>query len=151
MELVVKLDESIIEKYRDRSGPICFDIYWVHEDEAYPSMLWSDFGVVLLGWWINDFCRLESGTSSCVKFLFMDGPYCLLIEHCGDDELWITNRIEYLNEPEFRVSIKMSALKSQLRKAANYVIRQLASCDYKSSDFEALKCSFIKLNSRLSG
>ena len=56
---------------------------------AYPSDDWTDFGVVIVGWWFVQARRLLKGAITA-DFSFMDGPYSLDAKK-HDDLLTLTS------------------------------------------------------------
>jgi len=56
----------------------------LHEG-AFPGRGWSDFPVIILGWWADALFQLEGPTRREVQWLFMDGPhYVSLTKTVGD-------------------------------------------------------------------
>jgi len=70
--LRIAIDLSDIERYK--TGSIVGRIWLAAGDDAFPESRWSDFVVVLLGWWIQELLRLREGSTQA-ELLFMDGPY----------------------------------------------------------------------------
>lgn len=44
-------------------------------DGAFPAKSWSDFPVIILGWWIDAWLQLEVPARRQVQWRFMDGPH----------------------------------------------------------------------------
>jgi hypothetical protein len=53
-----------------------FGIAWKHAGAYYPSQDWTDFGVVILGWWFSELIKMIRGAMES-RFQFMDGPYSI--------------------------------------------------------------------------
>ena len=45
----------------------------------FPETGWSDFPVVVLGWWIHGLTGLASGRARLFQGMFMDGPYGFVV------------------------------------------------------------------------
>jgi len=83
MQIVTNLDKELVAKYYSRGSPILFEIYWEHEGVTYPDQGWTDFGIVVLGWWFYVVNEFRTGVSSS-KFSFMDGPYAIEAAYNAD-------------------------------------------------------------------
>jgi hypothetical protein len=60
--------------------------------EAFPEQAWSDFVVVLLGWWLRALATAEAGETT--ELSFMDGPYLVSVEPIDGGAA----RLEFVNE-----------------------------------------------------
>jgi hypothetical protein len=70
-----------------RGAPIVFGICLQHQGTCYPSDDWSDFGAVILGWWLVAAAHLLENRGS-TELHFMDGPYAVEVRSTEDgDEL----------------------------------------------------------------
>lgn len=61
--------------------PICLQLDSLH----FPHPEWSDFAVVILGWWLEGALSLQTRKSVQTVFRFMDGPYELLVTVVQND------------------------------------------------------------------
>jgi len=61
--------------HRSGAGSITAGVWFDFDGPSFPSAGWSDFVVVILGWWIQ---ALRSNDRSC-RLQFMDGPYSLRV------------------------------------------------------------------------
>ena len=74
MQIKLDFDNMLLQEYEARNSPPFFLISFQHIDEFYPSENWTDFGGVILSWWICALVQLlRRGHRE--QFLFMDGPY----------------------------------------------------------------------------
>ncbi|NJK75321.1 MAG: hypothetical protein HC849_09935 [Oscillatoriales cyanobacterium RU_3_3] len=80
MNIKVKFDERLLSKFIEGSSPLLFEITWEHDRIEYPMKNWSDFGLVILGWWIGIVIKLFKGEERG-EFLFMDGPYSVTAKY----------------------------------------------------------------------
>jgi hypothetical protein len=78
MELIIQLSETLDKETMDRNRNLQLTIYWRFPDFDYPMNGWTDFGVVLLGWWVQAIVSLRQGSQE-TDLLFMDGPYSVHI------------------------------------------------------------------------
>ena len=60
-------------------GPVTAGIWLVTGDTEFPMVGWSDFAVVILGWWMAALLRLLRNESRTERVHFMDGPYAVEI------------------------------------------------------------------------
>lgn|SRR5208283_3259202 len=58
-------------------GPAIAGIWLVAGDFEFPRVGWSDFVVVVLGWWSAAILRLLGNNSVRERVQFMDGPYAV--------------------------------------------------------------------------
>jgi hypothetical protein len=65
---------------RSAMGSITGQIYLRGPSGSFPVDGWSDFPVVILGWWIEGLAGLPRRKSGSFKGMFMDGPYAFLIQ-----------------------------------------------------------------------
>ena len=49
------------------------------QDELFPEKGWSDFPVIILGWWTEAWLQLQVSTRREVQWRFMDGPYAVTV------------------------------------------------------------------------
>lgn len=67
----IKASPSSFEKRRSITG----DVWLQLDDVAFPLERWSDFPVVIVGWWLQGVEQVLSGRSKRCKCFFMDGPH----------------------------------------------------------------------------
>jgi len=51
----------------------------------FPEERWSDFPVVILGWWIEGLTRVLAGQERSFQGMFMDGPYAFVVHRESGD------------------------------------------------------------------
>jgi hypothetical protein len=67
------------------------DIGEVHiqlNDYAFPDKEWTDFGKVIVSWWMEAFRKLLSGEEKKVQCKFMDGNYRFDLEVTNSPGIW---------------------------------------------------------------
>jgi hypothetical protein len=62
-----------------QNGNMTGVIYVELESGAFPAKGWSDFPVIILGWWTEALLQFEVPTRSEVRWRFMDGPHSLTL------------------------------------------------------------------------
>ena len=72
MKIHINLDEPYLSESK---SDIFFAIYWEHDNTFYPEENWTDFGVVIPGFWTNTIMELVEQDFKESVFNFMDGPY----------------------------------------------------------------------------
>lgn len=70
-QIVVKAGEEL----KNKGGSTIIDIRTVINDKPHPSEEWSDFGFIIIGWWINNYVKLIKSKDQTYFNNFMDGPY----------------------------------------------------------------------------
>ena len=120
---------STTSLHRSQLGSITGLIAVRAGDIAFPDDNWSDFPVVILGWWMDHCRRIRSGgTARCS---FMDGPYKFEIHVTPGARL---AEIELPVPDSSTVHIEFDEVMAEIYRAARTV---LAGCDangWKGSD-----------------
>jgi len=71
---MIALDLQTFQQSREGgnvTGVIFLELY----DGAFPGRGWSDFPVIILGWWADALLQLEVPKRRAVQWQFMDGPH----------------------------------------------------------------------------
>ena len=71
---MITLDLQTFQQHRE-GGNVTGVIFLELHDGAFPGRGWSDFPVIILGWWADALLQLEAPTRREVQWLFMDGPH----------------------------------------------------------------------------
>jgi len=79
----VRLTIDLSDLKRSQTGSIIGRIWFAAGNAGFPTPRWSDFVVVLLGWWIRELLRLRGGWTQA-ELLFMDGPYSVGLDASQD-------------------------------------------------------------------
>jgi len=131
MEIKVAFDEATIRRYHARGASPVFSIYWAHNGMAYPSDDWTDFGAVILGWWLVAVEGLINGAPEA-RFPFMDGPFALIARTDGDETVVFTT------EGEINWEMSTDELVRSINRAASKVERELRRLGVGKREREAL-------------
>ncbi|MCB1602726.1 MAG: hypothetical protein KDI66_22110, partial [Xanthomonadales bacterium] len=71
--VAVRVNERTLEQLKN--GNIVGECSLSGNGWVYPSDGWSDFPVIILGWWFTAFQRAGSRVGASALCRFMDGPY----------------------------------------------------------------------------
>ncbi len=74
---LVRLGSSVEVVVGDlvEGSPVAGVVFFRLGDLDFPESGWTDFPVVILGWWCQSLSRALAGGASCVVLEFMDGPF----------------------------------------------------------------------------
>ena len=111
----VSVDDSTIA--RRSSGSITGVIFFRMLGKPFPADDWSDFPIVLLGWWLEALASLYLGQDRC-ELEFMDGPYAVFVSRNGDETIRLAPHRNGLPSGE-EVIEKLSDLSLELLLVAN--------------------------------
>lgn len=142
MKLQLHFDERIMKQYYDRGSLILFGIYWVHNNIAYPSADWTDFGAVILGWWLQAALQMMQGSRQ-EEFFFMDGPFALFGQ-CKNDQLVFSAR---RSSEQWTTTLEEFA--SEIVSGAEAVVAELARLEIGKSDQNSLSAGVRALRTFL--
>lgn len=116
------------------TGRICLRL----GDQFFLERDWSDFPVVVLGWWIQAFLKIHSGAENEVDCLFMDGPLAFRLTRVGPDmlEIRVGNRD---GERRALGKVAVRELAKSLSQAAQQVLEACAASGWEAQDIEILR------------
>lgn len=86
MEIHVSSEDMEIAEYLARGSPPVFWIFWTIDGESYPDARWTDFGTVILNWWVQACEQLGDG-AMFGTFMFMDGPHQIAAMRIKDGKI----------------------------------------------------------------
>lgn len=135
--LIFKKDEL----HRSKRGSITAPIYFSFEDFCFPEARWSDFVVVVLGWWVQALAKIVKGWETTVEFDFMDGPFLIRISKVTDSEIKLecVNQSSAIEVIEHSLIMCLSDLHSELLKVARNVMDSCDEFGWESDDTRVLK------------
>lgn len=97
----------------------------------FPEAGWSDFPVIILGWWIEAWLQLETSPKrSAVQWRFMDGPYSATLTVTG------------AQSPD---AFAFSNVKRPLLEAGEHVVAYCEQRGMLSRDLEPLRTNMQRL------
>ena len=80
---MIAIDLQTFQQSRE-GGNVTGVIFLELRDAAFPERGWSDFPVIVLGWWADALLQLEVPTRREAKWLFMDGPHGVTLTKVTD-------------------------------------------------------------------
>ena len=113
------------------TGLICF----VFGEDFFPAARWSDFVVVIVGWWIT---ALKSNDRT-LDLQFMDGPYRLRVTREADGQAvveCIESRRQELVTTTFRVGFL--ELRQQVAEVGRRILAACTERRWESEDLRTL-------------
>jgi hypothetical protein len=139
MNIALLFDKD--ELHRSNRGSITAPVYFSFEDYFFPGNRWSDFVVVVLGWWLQSLAKILEGRERTVEFDFMDGPVLIRVSKVTDDKL----KLECINQRsikevvEYTCNVRSAVLRAELLKVARKVIDLCNENGWESDDTRLLK------------
>ena len=133
---MITLDLQTFRQGRE-DGNVTGVIYIELASGAFPERGWSDFPVIVLGWWAEALCQLEVPTRREVLWRFMDGPHRLTLTKVDGD---ISSD-----------ALALAELQSSLLGAAERVVIYCEEHKMFSKDLETLRMNVGRLKANLEG
>lgn len=115
------------------------------DDTAFPGEGWSDFPVVVLGWWLRTFTRLLSGAGTSGRCHFMDGPFGFEVRRERDDEWFVTQLRD--NRSGSARPIDGPALVDSAVACARAILNTCAQRGWHSADVDELRAAMEAVES----
>ena len=128
---MITLDLQTFHQSRE-GGNITGVIYVELESGAYPEARWSDFPVIILGWWAEALLQLAVPTRREVLWRFMDGPHSLTLTKVPSD---VSSS-----------AVALAQVFGSLLDAAEHVVSYCEQHKMFSKDLEMLKLNVGRLN-----
>jgi hypothetical protein len=122
---------------RSPKGSVTGQVFLRGPAGDFPEERWSDFPVVILGWWIEGLVRVVEGQERSFQGMFMDGPFAFVV-HRGAGE---SGRLAWGRIGE-ETSIGIVDLRLLLRSATDagrLVAGECRARGWESRDLEALE------------
>jgi len=136
IEIVV--DTSALQ--RSSSGSITGALFVRMDGIPFPDDGWSDFPVVVLGWWVDAVHRLLGGLSEEEELDFMDGPQSLVLKRRDDGAVAIGCRTGQSGlQLDHETVVPESTLRDQVVKAARVVVATCERNGWQGSDVRNLQ------------
>lgn len=143
---MIQMISVIIDKKSIEVDPIreriISNIYFRVDDKVFPDEGWTDFTVIILGWWLEELSQLEiNKRRSSFKLNFMDGPLFVsgLIEADNTVNLEFAKERLARKEVFFQAKCELSQLKLAVLDAANGLIKELSINRIDNNDVKKLK------------
>lgn len=134
-----------------KGGNITGEIWLEVAGFEFPGRHWSDFPVIILGWWLDALFALWSGRRSRGECLFMDGSYSFEVSKEGDSfVLRCFGDTHSAKEREWGGVIDLPGLLRQTLDAASTITEECRRRGWATSDTEALESQWVHINGVLS-
>ena len=144
----VKVDQESFAKRRLVSGPI-----WLEAGaESFPGRGWTDFPVVILGFWLTNLQPLLDLRAKTTQLPFMDGPYSCIVEVSSPDH-WMMAFVQRNAQGAytlFTTAIEASVVVEQVISAADAVANFCRKQQWIDNDLETLESSLRQMKHRAS-
>ena len=131
---MIKVDLQSFRQIRE-GGNVTGVVFVELESGAFPETGWSDFPVIILGWWTDAFLQLEEPTTREVKWRFMDGPH----------ELTLTKMAGVASKNAFEIT----QVRRFLLEAAEFVIAHCEQRKMLGKDLEMLQANAQRLKAHV--
>jgi hypothetical protein len=126
---------------RGGMGSITAPIFLRFEGGAYPDEGWSDFPVVILGWWLEGIAAFQNDGSQTFTGRFMDGPYEFTVRRLTAQMAEVSLRSrEGPSRP-----IEISSLLQSVAAAGASVAHACRRNGWRSSDVDALELAVARV------
>jgi hypothetical protein len=114
---------------------------WLHSEQHpeidFPEARWTDFAVVILGWWLTEVEAMLRGASDEAHCSFMDGPFEFRIDKVG--EIRLLRRGASGTSDVAKRQISLHAFWQQLNVAASHVISECDRRGFSTDDVTGLR------------
>jgi len=143
------IDFSLLRKSKKEliTAPIFFDL----DNFQFPENNWSDFAVVIMGWWLTAYSKLLRSCEKKVDLLFMDGPMVINITAI-DFNLIKISCMNQSNTNDF-IEVKCIAKKQDfgliLKNSAQKLVDSCLQRGWDSIDIKNLICELKEFKRNL--
>jgi hypothetical protein len=133
-----------------KGGNITGEIWLEVAGFEFPDKRWSDFPVIILGWWLDALFGLWSERRGRAECLFMDGSYSFEVSKEGDAfVLRCFGDTHSAKRREWEGAINLAGLLRQTLDAAAAVIEECGGRGWATADTEALVSKWVNINGAL--
>lgn len=117
---------------------------------AFPNAGWTDFVVVILGWWAEAAADALTGSSDRYELCFMDGPFLATIR-VADGKIWHLDLVKRAREREsvHSADIDGRILSRSIAAASDRVLRRCLANGWISRDTQRLEAAVRRLKAAL--
>jgi hypothetical protein len=119
---------------RSASGSITGILHFSFGDNHFPGLGWSDFVLVILGWWI---AALRSNDRN-ILLEFMDGPYRLRVTRSDDAATLDCIESRQQDVVSFSTRVRFLDLRKQVEEVAQKATAACRTQNWDSDDLRAL-------------
>jgi hypothetical protein len=105
---------------------------------AFPDKEWTDFGLIIIYWWMDAFLKLLSGEEKKVGCDFMDGNFRFDVEIMNSPQTWHISLIkEWADSEEIKDEGKVD-----VKQATDEILRVIA--EIKDLDIKLGKAEYVR-------
>jgi hypothetical protein len=134
--LVVVVDPATL--HQSSLGSITGTICVAAEGWFFPEQHWSDFPVVILGWWLQAYRDASSRVRATAVCRFMDGPYSFRLISASR-ERWTVECVSHDKAVLHEFEVEARVFAESLEAACRTVIRACHRRHWESSGLDALE------------
>ena len=141
--IFVCVDSESLHKGHNITGHIWIELTGFQ----FPSIHWSDFPEIILGWWLEALFKLWTGKKAHAECLFMDGPY--LYKVTREESRYILRCYHDAlsgKQTEWEGGIDLDTLLRQALKATSVIIQECRHRGWETRDTETLMTSFTYID-----
>jgi len=138
---VIDVVVDVSTLHRSSMGSVTAVIFLHGPTGSFPGDRWSDFPVVILGWWIEGLTQVLSGELSSFEGMFMDGPHAFAVER-DDDAVRIA--LGDYEEQHWVGIVDLGALLRSATAAGRVVAEACHARGWESSDLEVLESAIAR-------
>jgi len=124
----MRVNVNVSSLEQSERGAVFGEIFVEHGALEFPERNWSDYVVVVLGWWCAACTGLVRGDRE-QELMFMDGPFLLKVQ-VDDGNVW-TSEFQRLRAPQAANMVEFRPLDTMpngLRFASNVFLDSLIDC-----------------------
>ncbi len=137
-DLLVRIQEGSLS--RSSHGSITGQIWLSFDGRNFPETNWSDFPIVVAGWWLDSVIELVEGQKRDSELRFMDGPFLFRI-HIKHKDAWHgvfdEDRASGISEIKSFEFTRGPFIESLLA-CSSLLLRESSERGWESSDLNAL-------------
>lgn len=136
-DFLIRFDVATLR--RSAKGSITGNVFIELGTFIFPDRGWSDFVVIIFGWWLTALKRLVDGERR-VELPFMDGPYAMRVT-AFEPATWTLECVETVHAPNVvsSVSVDVARLIRETERVAAQVVTACETRGWQSSDVDTLR------------
>ena len=136
--MTIVIEEEYI--HCSKRGVITAPIYFDFGDFQFPEVGWSDFIVIISGWWLDAIQKLNQGWEREIELCFMDGPMIIKLTLGERDDLLLecVNQRGRVDIIEYKTTITKELIVSKLLSNAKNILKLCRENNWQSADIDTL-------------
>lgn len=136
------VSSASLHKGRNITGEIWLEVAGIE----FPGRHWSDFPVIILGWWLATLFNLWSEKKRHGDCLFMDGPYSFEVSKGrGGFVMRCCSDTHSTKECEWEGVVNLTGLLRQVLDAASSVIQECQKRGWATPDTDVLESKWVDI------